>query len=60
MLLKHQFPVLNGLKSPLYQYEELDVKPERDHLQLLHSHNNHWIVAPTVEDETTVAVYNSL
>ena len=29
-------------------------------LKLLHSRNNHWIVAPTVEDETTVAAYNSL
>lgn len=60
MLLKHQFPLLNGLKSPLYQYQELDVKPGKDHLQILHSRNNHWIVASTVEDDTTVAVYDSL
>ena len=60
MLLKHQSPVLNGLKLPLYQYKELDVEPEKDHLQILHSCNNHWIVASTVEDDTTVAVYDSL
>ena len=55
MLLKHQFPVLNGLKSSLYQYKELDVKPKKDHLQMLHNRNNHWIVASTVEDDTLLS-----
>ena len=60
ILLRNQFPYLNGLITPLYQSKKQDSKPEKDHLQILFVGGNHWIVASTVQDRNTVAVYDSL
>lgn len=46
--------------TPLYQNKKQDSKPENNHLQILFVGGNHWIVASTVQDRNTVAVYDSL
>ena len=60
LLLRNQFPYLIRLMTPLYQSKKQDSKPEKDHLQILFVGGNHWIVASTVQDRNTVAVYDSL
>ena len=47
-LLKKQFPGVNGLQSTLYQYKPKASVSPKDQLQVIHSHDNHWIVASTV------------
>ena len=46
--------------TPIYQSKKQDSRPEKDCLQILFVGGNHWIVASTVQDSNTVAVYDSL
>ena len=58
-LLKKQFPSIGGLLNPLLQ-EKKKLKGSQC-LQLIHSRQNHWIVASTVDEVLDkVMVYDSL
>ena len=63
-MLKQQFPKLKGLVSTLLQEKKNTgmCKPMKNQLQILHSRNDHWIVASTVhcnDSEVRVLVYDS-
>ena len=58
-LIKCQFPLLNGLQSTLYQAKKPACKPLKDHLQIIHSRGDHWIVASTVSSKD-VLVFDSV
>ena len=58
-LLKKQFPSIGGLLNPLLQ-EKKKLKGSQC-LQVIHSRQNHWIVASTVDEVLDkVMVYDSL
>lgn len=58
-MLREQFPKLNGLISTLLQ-EKNTTKPMRNQLQIIHSHEDHWIVASSVHcNSNEVFVYDS-
>ena len=60
-LLRLQFPELNGLQSTLYQSRSPALKANRNALQIIHSHGDHWIVATTIEcDLGEVRVFDSV
>ena len=44
-MLKKQFPKLNGLISTLVQEKKFTYKPTKNQLQIIHSRDDHWIVA---------------
>ena len=59
-MLKKQFPKLNGLISTLLQEKRNTCKPMRNQLQIIHSRDDHWIVASTVLSKSDkVHVYDS-
>ena len=63
-MLQQQFPKLKGLVSKLLQEKKNSgmCKPMKHQLQILHSRNDHWIVASTVhcnDSEVCVLVYDS-
>ena len=62
-MLKQQFPKLKRLISTLLQEKNSGMcKPTKNQLQILHSPNDHWIVASTVhcnDSEVCVLVYDS-
>ena len=63
LLLKAQFPSLNGLKSTLLQCKKQPFSNVTNVLQIIHTRNNHWIAISTVQSRSdciTVSVYDSL
>ena len=62
MMLKKQFPKLNGLISTLMQEKKNMCKPIRNQLQIIHSHDDHWITAsyvPSKKNDNEVHIYDS-
>ena len=51
-MLKKQFPKLNGLISTLLQENKITYKPTKNQLQIIHSRDDHWIVASSVLSKT--------
>ena len=47
-LLNKPFSGVNGLQSTLLQYKPKASIPTKDHLQVIHSRGDHWIVPLTV------------
>ena len=61
-MLKKQFPKLNGLISTLVQEKKFTYKPTKNQLQIIHSRDDHWIVASSAlskKNENEVHVYDS-
>ena len=59
MLLKTQFPVIEGLESTLLQYTDLQKITQE--VQIIHSRGNHWVLASTIGCSTTeVNIFMSL
>ena len=49
VLLKKQFPDLLGLQSTLLQSgKQQGMKENHNHVQIIYSRGNHWIVASTI------------
>lgn len=62
-LLKAQFPRFDGLQSTLYQCRPVQQVREQDQemIQVIHSREDHWIIASTVGSrDGVVYVYDSL
>ena len=62
-LLQCQFPHLKGLQSTLFQLKTIKLLPDdkADRLQIVHSRNDHWIVASNMECESSVVnIYDSV
>ena len=59
-MLKQQFPKLEGLVSTLLQEKKNSgvCKPRKNQIQILHSGNDHWVVASTIHcKDSEVCVY---
>ena len=61
-LIKEQFPHVKGLQSTLLQLKHgLTYEAGTDHLQVIHSRGDHWVLASTVGCEGgTVNLYDSV
>ncbi len=62
-LLQCQFPHLKGLQSTLFQLKTINLLPieKVDRLQIVHSRNDHWIVASNIEcGSSDVNIYDSI
>ena len=60
-LLNKQFPKLGGLQSTLLQSKEQVKEAVKNQIQVIHSHEDHWIVASTVRSKNGVeCVYDSV
>ena len=55
-LLKGQFPNLNGLQSTLFQSKKQARATVKNQLQVIHSREDHWIVASTVGSKDGVVL----
>ena len=55
-LLKEQFPNLNGLQSTLFQSKKQARGTVKNQLQVIHSREDHWIVASTVGSKDGVVL----
>ena len=60
-VLKKQFPKLGGLQSILLQSKEQVKEAVKNQIQVIHSREDHWIVASTVRSKNGVeCVYDSV
>ena len=60
-MIKKQFPKLNGLISTLVQEKKYMYKPTKNQLQIIHSRDDHWIVASSAlskNNENEVHIYD--
>ena len=56
--VKKQFPHLNGFQPTVLQTKKVNGKPLPNHLQVVHSHGDHWVVSSDVDhngDEVKVS-----
>ncbi len=60
-LLQSQFPLVNGLKSTVYQSRTQGLQADAHTIQVIHCRGDHWIVATTIQcDPGEVKVYDSV
>ena len=61
-LLRKQFPRITGLQSTLLQSKiHHAILTSKEHLQIIHSRGNHWIVASRIQaEDSVVRVYDSI
>jgi len=60
MLLKKQFPNINGLQNTLLQSKKQADGEKPQWLQVIHCCGNHWILTSTVHDENSNRIMVSL
>lgn len=58
-ILKQQFTKVKGLHLTLYQRKKHSETFLKDHIEIIHSRNDHWIVATTMMCKDEVVVYDS-
>ena len=61
-LLRKQFPRITGLQSTLLQSKiHHAILTSKEHLQIIHSCGNHWIVASRIQaEDSVIRVYDSI
>ena len=61
-LLRKQFPRITGLQSTLLQSKiHRAILTSKEHLQIIHSRGNHWIVDSRIQaEDSVVSVYDSI